>query len=192
MSLQDLDLETMLARIGQSSPLISGSTAALVAAQVGAAMVRMALTVSQKHGSDTDMVIERLDSIVSRVKETTESDRVASTALIETYRQNSASDARHAALIDATREPLAAAHLLVELLESLEAACEKIADNVMSDFEGGVELIGAAYRALMMAVESNLRDDGAEQLRSRTSYSRSTLRTRFDLALNRLKPAGAL
>lgn len=44
----------------------------------------------------------------------------------------------------------------------------------------------------MMAVESNLRDDGAEQLRSRTSYSRSILRTRFDLALNRLKPAGAL
>ena len=59
----------------------------------------------------------------------------------------------------------------------------------MSDFEGGLELIGAAYRAVMMAMENNLRDDDAEHLRSRTSYSRSTLRTRFDLAMNRLKQA---
>ncbi|WP_037088537.1 hypothetical protein [Neorhizobium vignae] len=63
-----LDLETMLAEIGRASPSISGSTAALVAAQLGTAMVRMALAVSHKHGSDTDLLIERLDSILSEIK----------------------------------------------------------------------------------------------------------------------------
>jgi len=188
VTLQELDLETMLAQIGQAPPTISGSTAALVAAQLGTVMVRMALAVSHKHGSDTDLLIEWLDSILSKIKQATENDRVASTALIETYRENAEPSARSLALTNATREPLACAHLLIELLEALEDAPGNIANSVASDFHGGVELISAALKAVMMAVENNLLRDGAEELRARTSYNRSTLLIRLDAAVTRLQP----
>ncbi|WP_037088372.1 cyclodeaminase/cyclohydrolase family protein, partial [Neorhizobium vignae] len=140
MDLQELDLETMLAEIGRASPSISGSTAALVAAQLGTAMVRMALAVSHKHGSDTDLLIERLDSILSEIKDATEKDRAASSALIDAYRQESNEGARRSALVDATREPLAAAHRLIELLELLTDAPGRVIKAVASDFYGGIEL----------------------------------------------------
>ncbi|CDZ30824.1 Hypothetical protein NGAL_HAMBI490_56960 [Neorhizobium galegae bv. officinalis] len=187
MTLQELDLETMLAGIGRASPSISGSTAALVTAQLGTAMVRMALAVSHQHGSDTDLLIERLDSIVSQIKDAAEKDRSASIALIETYRQNGELSARSAALTDATREPLAAAHLLIELLEVLWDASGKVEYNVASDFYGGIELINAAFKAVMMAVESNLHQEGAEELRARTFYNRSDLFARADLAMKNLE-----
>ncbi|CAN7629003.1 cyclodeaminase/cyclohydrolase family protein [Neorhizobium sp. LjRoot104] len=191
MTLQRLDLETMLAEIGRAGPIISGSTAALVAAQLGTAMVRMALVVSHRHGSDTDMLVERLDSILSEIKKAAEKDRVASSALIGAYHESSDQDARRLALIRATREPLAAAHCLTELLELLTEACEGINEIVASDFYGGVELISGAFRAVFMAVESNL-DHDAEQLRTRTSYNRSSLVARFDVAIEFLRRKGSL
>ncbi|MCQ1781571.1 cyclodeaminase/cyclohydrolase family protein [Neorhizobium galegae] len=187
MDLQELDLETMLAEIGRATPSISGSTAALVAAQLGTAMVRMALAVSHNHGSDTDLLIERLDSILSEIKDATEKDRAASSALIDAYRQNAESSASSAALTDATREPLAAAHLLIELLEVLKDASGKVENNVASDFYGGIELINAAFKAVTMAVESNLHQEGAGELRARTSYNRSDLFARADLAMKNLE-----
>lgn len=189
MSLQKLDLETMLAQIGRASPAISGSSAALIAAQLGVAMTRMALAISNVHGSDTDMVIECLDSISARIREATENDRSASTALIDAYRRNADATIRHAALVDATRAPIAAALLLLELLELLKDASGRIAKNVASDFHGGIELIGAAFSAVMMAVETNLSDDDAADLRTRTLCNRSTLRIRFDRAMNGLRDA---
>ena len=191
MNLQELDLETMLAEIGRASPSISGSTAALVAAQLGTAMVRMALSVSHKHGSDTDMVIERLDSILSQIKGAAQRDRAASTVLIEAYRQKAEPSARSLALTNATREPLAAAHLLIELLEVLKDTSSKVANTVASDFGGGIELINAAFNAVMMAVESNLHQEGAEELRARTSYNRSNLLTRRDVAMKSVRSEGS-
>jgi formiminotetrahydrofolate cyclodeaminase len=188
MMLQQLDLETMLAEIGRAKPAISGSTAALVAAQLGTAMARMALAVSHKHRSDTDLLIERIDSLLTQIKEATEKDRAASIALIDAYRQHSDAAPRRSALTDATREPLAAAHLLIDLLEVLRDASGKVADNVASDFYGGIELVSAAFKAVMMAVESNLHQDGAEELRTRTSYNSSNLLTRADVAMRSLRP----
>ena len=80
--LQETSLETLMSGIGRVNPSISGSTASLIAAQIASAMVRMALSVSSKHGSDNGLAIERLDSIVSRIKETAERDREASSRLI--------------------------------------------------------------------------------------------------------------
>ncbi|MCQ1854621.1 hypothetical protein [Neorhizobium galegae] len=59
-----------------------------------------------------------------------------------------------------------------------------------SDFYGGVELIGAAFKAVMLAVASNLLGDDAEQLRARTSYNRPNLFARFELARKSLRPDG--
>lgn len=55
-------------------------------------------------------------------------------------------------LIDATRQPLAAAHWLIELLELLADAPNRIIKAVVSDFHGGIELISAAFKAVMLAV----------------------------------------
>ncbi|CDZ61951.1 cyclodeaminase/cyclohydrolase family protein [Neorhizobium galegae] len=190
MTVQQLDLKTMLTEIGRAGPSISGSTAALVAAQLGTAMVRMALAVSHNHGSDTDLLIERLDSVLSEIKNATEKDRAASSALLDAYRQDSNEKARRSALVDATREPLAAAHWLIELLELLADAPDRITKAVASDFYGGIELISAAFKAVMLAVASNLQGDDAEQLPVRTSYNRPNLFARFELARKSLRPDG--
>ncbi|TWF42226.1 cyclodeaminase/cyclohydrolase family protein [Neorhizobium alkalisoli] len=187
MDLQDIDLKTMLAQIGRASPSISGSTAALVAGQLGIAMARMAFEVSHKRGSDTELVTERLDFLLAQIKKATEDDRVASMALIEAYHQNSSAADRKSVLIDATRAPLAAAHLLVELLELLDGDASKVASDVASDFDGGVELISAAFAAVMMAVESNLRDDDAQLIRARTQSSQSSLSVRAERTIQRLR-----
>lgn len=187
MDLQNLDLETMLSYIGRASPSISGSTAALVASQLGIAMVRMAFEVSQKRGSETELVTERLDSLLAQIKKAADDDWAASKALIERYRQNSDTAAKASALVDATRAPLAAAHLLVELLELLDDASAKVASNVASDFGGGVELINAAFAAVMMAVENNLRDDACEPIRARTESNRSSLFARSEQAIRHLR-----
>jgi len=187
MDLQDLDIKTMLAQIGRASPSISGSTAALVAGQLGIAMVRMAFEVSRKHGYDTELVTERLDSLASEIRKASDEDRVASTALIEAYLQNSDTAVRTSALIDATTAPLAAAHILVELLEFLDQAASKVANNVASNFGGGVELINASFAAVMMAVENNLRDDGAEPIRARTQSNRSSLFSRCEQVMQHMR-----
>lgn len=187
MDLQDIDLKTMLAQIGRASPSISGSTAALVAGQLGIAMARMAFEVSHKRGSDTELVTERLDFLLAQIKKATEDDRVASMALIDAYHQNSSAADRKSVLIDATRAPLAAAHLLVELLELLDGDASKVASDVASDFDGGVELISAAFAAVMMAVESNLRDDDAQLIRARIQSSLSSLSVRAKRAVQRLR-----
>jgi hypothetical protein len=66
-------------------------------------------------------------------------DRTASTALIGTYRQDSGLAGQASALIDATRNPLAAAHLLIDLLEHLEDGHDSVLNNVACDFNGTTE-----------------------------------------------------
>jgi len=70
-------------------------------------------------------VVECLASIVSQIKEATEKDRAASTALLDTSRQISGEAAKRSEFLDATREPLSAAHALIEILELLEVPCAK-------------------------------------------------------------------
>jgi hypothetical protein len=71
MRLQDSTLEEVLA-IGRTSPRISGSTAALAAAQLGTAMAKMGLLVSCNHGFDNEFAAERLDSMIATIKQATE------------------------------------------------------------------------------------------------------------------------
>lgn len=187
MKLQEMTLEVMLSEIGRAEPSISGSTASLAAAQLGAAMARMALSVSAKHGEDNDAAIERLDSLVSRIADAAEQDRAASAALMNCYRHEADENARGRAIADATREPLSTAHLLIELMEHLNEAQKRVHRSVKSDFFGGVELISAAFAAVMMAVESNIRQDLAFSLNERTANSRSSLRLRHKVVMAALQ-----
>lgn len=183
MTLQEMVLETMLSRIGRAEPSISGSTAALVAAQLGAAMARMALSVSGKHGADCDPAIERLDGVVTRIREAAERDRTAAQALLNTFRRGTRTDVRSNARNDATREPLLAAGLLVDLLEGLNDAGPDVRRSVASDFFGGIELIAAAFAAVTMAAESNIRQDESGELADRTAQTRSNLHLRHDAVM---------
>jgi formiminotetrahydrofolate cyclodeaminase len=180
MRLQESTLEELLADIGRTSPRISGSTAALVAAQLGAAMAKMGLLVSEDHGFDNEEAVVQLDSIILDIKVATERDRAASTALIDAYRRSSDEKYLQKAYADATREPLAAAHLLVELLGLLEKNSARIDPSVASDFHGGTEVIGAAFKTVMMSIEKNLRDDLMIDLRERTNSDRANLATRYE------------
>jgi hypothetical protein len=80
--------------------------------------------------------------------------------------------------VGATREPLAAAHLLIEELGLLRENSERVAPSVASDFHGGTELIGAA-ETVMMATETNLKDEQMIALRNRTNSDRANLRVRY-------------
>jgi len=106
MTLQETPLEELLSLVGRAEPSISGSSASLLAARFGIAMVRMAFAVSGKHGSDDDLPIEQLDSLAACLNDATEHDRAAARTLIETFRENADGSIRRSALIEATREPL--------------------------------------------------------------------------------------
>lgn len=181
MRLQDSTLEELLADIGRTSPRISGSTAALVAAQLGAAMAKMGLLVSSNHGFDNELAVEQLDSIIADIKEATERDRAASTALIDAYRRPAEEQEFEKACGGATREPLAAAHLLIEALVLLGENSGRVDPSVASDFQGGTELIGAAFETVMMAVETNLKDEQMIDFRNRTRSDRANLRARYQI-----------
>ncbi|MBA9035963.1 cyclodeaminase/cyclohydrolase family protein [Rhizobium leguminosarum] len=187
MRLQESTLEKLLADIGRTSPRISGSTAALVAAQLGAAMAKMGLLVSENHGFDNEEAVEQLDSIVTDIKAATERDRAASTALIDAYRRSSDESNLQRARAQATREPLAAGNLLIELLALLEKNSARVDPSVASDFHGGVEMIGASFKAVMMSVETNLKDDLTTDLRNRTSSDWANLLARYETAREALR-----
>lgn len=149
-------------------------------------MVRMALTVSSKHGTNNDLIIERLDSTSARLIEAAEQDRAAALSLIEALWEE-ATPVDRRALTGATLEPLTAAHVLIELLEYAVDAVSGVGPSVASNFFGGVELIGASFFGVMMAVETNLKQDAAEDLSSRTLQNRISLRARHDAAMATLR-----
>ncbi len=142
-------------------------------------MAKMGLLVSSNHGSDNAVAVEQLDSIIADIKEATERDRAASTALVDAYRRLADDGEFENACVVATREPLAAAHLLVEVLSLLRKNSERVAPSVASDFHGGTELIGAAFETVMMAIETNLKDEQMIDLRNRTSSDRANLRAHY-------------
>ncbi|MET3858629.1 cyclodeaminase/cyclohydrolase family protein [Rhizobium sp. OAE497] len=187
MKLLDMRLGDLLSQIGQSKPSISGSTASLIAGRLGIAMIRMALAVSSEHGTNNDLVIERLDSISARLIEAAEQDRAAALSFIEALREEATPVDRRRAITGATLEPLSAAHVLIELLEHAVDAVSGVEPSVASDFFGGVELIGASFSGAMMAVESNLKQDAAEDLSSRTLQNRAGLRARQNAAMATLR-----
>jgi formiminotetrahydrofolate cyclodeaminase len=187
MTLQETPLEGLLSLVGRAEPPIRGSSASLLAARYGIAMVRMAFAVTRKHGSDDDVLIEQLDSLAARLNDATEHDRAAAQTLIQTFRENADGSIRRSALIEATREPLSAAHILVQLLETAVMAEPSVRQSVASDLFGGVELIKGAFAAVMMAIENNLGEDEVEDLDVRTQQNRSDLWRLHDVAIAALR-----
>jgi formiminotetrahydrofolate cyclodeaminase len=187
MTLQKMPLEDLLSQVGRAEPLIGGSSASLLAAKFGVAMVKMAFAVSSKHGADNDLAIQRLDLLSARLNDATEQDCAAALALIETFKNDADQALRRCTIIDATRAPLLAAHLLVELLQTIVAAEPVIKQAVASDLFGGVELINGAFAAVMMAIENNLSQEEVRDLNVRTHQKRSDLRSRHDIAAASLR-----
>lgn len=178
MPLEDCSLNEILSDIGRTAPRFSGSTSALIAAQLGIAMAKMALVVSSNHGFDNRITVALVDSLASDVKAAAKRDQSASAALIEIDKGSCNTDDLLRARMNATREPLAAAHVLIETLELVWRDADQIDASVASDFYGGIELISAAFSAVMMAIETNLAADGMENLLQRTEGDRSRLRNK--------------
>jgi formiminotetrahydrofolate cyclodeaminase len=89
--------------------------------------------------------------------------------------------------VGATREPLAAAYLLIQVLGFLRENSEHVDPSVASDFHGATELIGAAFKTVMMAIETNLQGDQMIGLRNRTSSDRANLRARYQILREHLR-----
>jgi formiminotetrahydrofolate cyclodeaminase len=176
MRIEECSINEILSEIGQVSPRVSGSTAALIAAQLGLAMARMAFLVSARHGADTQLEVTLLASLAHDIKKAADRDQRASSAMIQSSKSGVGEASDMQARIEATREPLAAAHLLIEALELLHGNSHRISFAVASDYGGALKLIGAAFAAVMMAVEANLEADSMTVMRERTKQDRARLR----------------
>jgi formiminotetrahydrofolate cyclodeaminase len=146
-------------------------------------MSKMALLVSAKRHPENDLIVTGLDSIAMDIAAVIGKDQASVKTLIETLNSDAGRDDKRSALIDATRQPLAACHLLVEAMEVLERACGEIDQSVTSDCFGGVEVISASFRAVMMAINENLKADLLADMKSRTAVGRAELQARFQRAV---------
>ncbi len=197
MLLSTMPFEEILANIGRAGPRVSGSTAALLAAQLGIAMAKMAFAVSAKHNHrsgqnataansiEEAVSVILLDAIADDIATMTERDRLAAAAFIDASLPDEDGQAIPL-LIAATREPLAAAHFLVELIEWLQCNAINIDAEVASDYRGGAEIIAAAFNAVMMTVELNLAADGMEGFCAQTEMERRRLSARKAAAMGKL------
>lgn len=183
MKLTDFSVRDLVGMIAKTSPELGGSTAALISSLLGIAMCKMALLVSAKRHPENDLVVTGLDSITMDITAVIDKDQACVKTLIETLNSNAETDVMRSALIDATRQPLAACHLLVEAMELLERACGEIDQSVSSDYFGGVEVIGASFRAVTMAINENLNADLLADMKSRTAAGRAELKARFERAV---------
>ncbi len=89
-------------------------------------------------------------------------------------------------LMEATRHPLAACHLLVDAMEALVLARTQLDKSVTSDFYGGAAVIAASFTAVMMAVNANLETDLAADMMQRTESGRAELQARLQDATDNL------
>ena len=58
-----------------------------------------------------------------------------------------------------------------------------------SDYLGGVDIIGASFRAVMMAIHENLKADLLTEMDDRKKSGRGELQSRFDRAFESLARA---
>ncbi|TNM65218.1 cyclodeaminase/cyclohydrolase family protein [Aliirhizobium smilacinae] len=191
MDLLDHTVNELLDLIGRSSPQVSGSTAALLTSEFGIAMCKMALLVSSGDSAGNEITVVLLDSISRDISAAATRDRASVLALIETMKLNEPRDVVRPALIEATRQPLLACHLLVEALELLARYAADVDPSVASDYYAGTMVISTGFKAVIMAVDANLKDDRMGDLRDLISVDRAGLSQRHGFASNSLK-RGAL
>lgn len=107
--------------------------------------------------------------------------------LLKSLRDDAAPKENHAALIEATRQPLAASHLLVDAMEVLVSARGKVDRSVTSDYYGGAAVIAASFRAVVMATNANLKATSLAEMKQRTAGGRTELQARFEHAIEHLR-----
>ncbi len=186
MRLVSRPFSDLVAMTAKRSPELGGSTAALLASLLGIAMCKMALLVSAKQHPENDLIVTALDSIAMDIASLIDKDQASVQNLIQTLNSDAEAEGKRSALIDATRQPLSACHLLVEAMEVLEQARGEIDQSVTSDYFGGVDIIGASFRAVTRAVNQNLKADLLTEIKDRTKSGRAELQARFDHAFESL------
>lgn len=189
MRLVGRSLSDLIAMTAKKSPELGGSTAALLASLLGIAMCKMTLLVSAQRNPANDLIVTALDSIAMDIASLIDKDQASVQNLIQTLKSDAEMEGKRSALIDATHQPLSACHLLVEAMEVLEQARGEIDQSVTSDYFGGIELVGASFRSVMMAINENLKADLLTEMKDRTKSGRAELQARFDRAFDSLRSA---
>lgn len=186
MGLVDCHFKDIVAMTAKTPPELGGSTAALLSSLLGIAMCKMALLTSAKKRFANDVTVARLDDIAMDITSALDKDQMSVKHLIETLTMNGRADEKRCALIEATRHPLAACHMLVDATEALVSARAQLDKSVTSDYYGGVALIVASYRAVTLAVDANLETDLLAEMRQQTAGARAELQSRLEHATKNL------
>lgn len=186
MHLLDRSLKDLVAMTAKTPPELGGSTAALLSSLLGIAICKMALLTSAKKRPDSGLTLGRLDAIAMDLSSTLDLDQASVKQLLEVLKKNVDPHEKHSVFIEATRQPLAACHLLVDAMEVLVSARGEVDQSVTSDYYGGAAVIAASLREMTLAVDANLRNDFLAEMRQRTASERATLQTRFNRAAQAL------
>lgn len=194
MNLLHEPIDTIIGKMGHASPELGGSTGSLLSGQLGLAMIRMALAVSQarEDGRSLDIAeaLAQVDRISATLARKTDADRDAFRAFLEAMKQHadpSSQDADiHKAALATLAELLDGAALLVAALELATSLPDVVAETVQSDLFGGAALLDAAFAGVSLAVQINLRP-------RRMEGERQPLRQKLDtLDAKRKKAYGLL
>lgn len=186
MHLVDRSFKELVAMTAKTPPELGGSTAALLSSLLGIAMSKMALLTSIKKHFDNDLIVARLDAIAMDIASALERDQKSVKQLINSLKDDATPEVKRSALIEATHQPLAASHLLIDAMEVLVSSRGKVDQSVTSDYYGGATVIAASFRAVVMATNANLEATSLAEIKQRTSKARSELQARFERATEKL------
>ncbi len=155
-------LEDFRKSILRGDSITGGVAVAAISATLAMSIVRMVLAIaSRKGGPPLEGLMERTQSIADRLAPAADNDRAAYAAYVNVLRLPKGSAERHdateAALIEATRTPLAAARAASDGLEICVEAAGLVRGDIAADIGGAAALLGGAVRAILVSADANLR-----------------------------------
>jgi formiminotetrahydrofolate cyclodeaminase len=185
-SLWSLSLAAFRDALAADRPTPSCGGAAAVSASLGLSLVLMALRISQRHQAQPAQapLIARGQALLDRLARHADADASAFQGYVAARRDEAAEPEQ--ALRDATAVPLAAAHACRDALDLAWEARAVTRPSLLCDIEAGALLVRAALSALLLNVEVDGEQLGAEQ-RAALAGDRQRLEQEADRLLARLR-----
>jgi formiminotetrahydrofolate cyclodeaminase len=159
MSLGDLPLSEVLSSVGAPVPAPGGGSAAALSCALAAALVEMAAGIEERRGGDPALVA-RAGELKARALALAEEELEAYAPVIAARRRGDA-EGVEAALVEASRSPVAVAEAAAAVAEAGAAVAAGCDPSVRGDALAGVLLAEAAAATALALVGVNADGAGA-------------------------------
>lgn len=154
------------------SPTPGGGSISVVAATLGLALVRKGAAISLKRAGEDQArcdalsaLCERIDTALASISSLVDADAQAFQSYLQARSRPRATEAERTerqtametGILRATRVPLAAAKEVCAAFDCAESAVELSEFHLLTDVFGGVLLMQAAVKAVLLSVDANFR-----------------------------------